>query len=1734
MKGVYTITKYKAERDENGEWICGELIEVLPPQENRITQRFAKQIMEQDVSGRGPTQVLIKVSEAVYNGAALIEGNSVTTPPHVAGTVNTNFNGGSARYTAAAGLDDAFWEVNSLIAPPAPAPLTRYIRTVYMGGGGTQAQEDVFSILNLTTPCPQTDSEILEINYKLILDSTTLDAEGTTGSRVNDERFQFLFPGSSYYMPSAIYVQSIGEERWGVGIKELASGKAPGINSGTEIFYNTVLGFGGDTAIETLQKQGFVSSSLVGQFGISNISTNSSEWCGYPLKGLAVGQTNRTWTLTNVDKGTPSSVQNTFAKSADTGARRKPFLNTGDLSTSAASVTMLDKGWWKDHIVDSYTQPFWYKIEMVTGGIVGTATYKVKRRRLGRWDNNSEFMYPLGIGIPNMEFLHNQGVSEHMDKTTASTTRHGQTIWNAGLTDNTQQDPFMNNPSTGYTGYLVQRYNYPEFITFDYTGLTICDINVLHVNIDATTTPALNVTEVLQIDSDGSDIYVADAATGLHKIERNIGDFNASNFTITQLTPPGITDATSCRGVTSKGGGYNGHPGKIVEVRIIQAGYGYAVSDAITFAGANGTSAAATVNTIDANGGVTSIRITNKGSGYLEDNVQAYISNTLGGAGVKLEPVIGSGGDIWALFDDATDGFMYLAHATRIIDNSTNINFNTTGDTITGSGGTNFHTAGFVVGMKLIIKNAEDAGNNGTFTISAMNTNGLEMTVSENLTTNATDTTAQIEGVKWEIMTEVISTTETLAYTANGVGVGDTIAGSGTSFITQGFRAGMEIVISASTSNNGTYTIASINGPGTVITLIPSDVLVTETFSDTMETLTDFTIAGFTDNVTQGRDGFIGLIIDPEHADDRFAMLTANNKVINNGSTTVNTTDGGWDWWSFANSTGTTTAGTTDRIRTASNIDNQATGVEQFAPSVLGPISETDIWVVSGESDTDMGYNTWGSATVTVTRSVGQMRKYGPMRNTDFAITIGCVGTASNQEWRTCDTVAQMNTPTTSDTILCYDFGVVDNTNCSPANMFRKGVPFGYLGKGFFWNITNVQNPYGFYIWTGNGDGLLANEEALPLGFWEEYGWDGNDWVLGNASAKTTHAEVAFVGSNLNFNVAGTVVGTFTGTDWATDGFIVGDHITITGSANGGENDGIHTIKSLSTTTLTITEDTTFVTNATDVTAAVVGSHALIDGLAISFDDNGGAAALVLNEYYTIHLFDGILKDNATRVTMDLRYAWAADATGTDFSTRATDSATTIIPASNIGPVTNIPLMALYYRDGTINDQQHYVEPGIAGQGKNNNNVLGLPFNHQIPQSTNFVLRFKAAGCWGSVAGIKELHMGLCPWTDIVDGTQNIAIAELDENIKIEYDLNFLEIDQYVVRVRNTGNGADQLVYAADRVQVVVGQVETDYNGGAGEGQFIDGAGYANGDIITMDDGSTVTVVTQTGGQVTTFNVTTASLKSSGRTERNVVGTYTTLDFQNTGSTITRTGGSGFIVDGFLVGMKLIVDASTNNDGVYTITSVADTVIIVAEALVTNASENPGYFGTGLSQVSVSPGGGSGFALPMGTANETAVTAALGGKDEFSMHRIGTGAGNTTWRLNGVVFYTYAGALHTATDMGVVYHQDVGEYTNIYDASIDYTINQRMLQVGNGTTTGTNDPNFRCLPNLLAGTNKLRLYHDTGGTPVEFVYITDTYTVPAAGEVSILPYSGDLWFNTAQGGSTITGNWTITKRPNLT
>jgi len=1750
MKGTYTINKFKAEWVD-GECVPGEFIETLGPFENTITAELAIQAFCADyANGRGDSQIVCAVSELTFKGARTMEGADALYS--VKGAVNVN-----AFWTASAGATDPFWTIDSLIAPPGAG--TRQIRTVYFTSSYGGATDDVWSIVNLSTPCPQTNLEILQIVYKITLDRTTLNAEGNMSTLASEHFFRYLWGTVSApaFAPVVSYVTPYDKTRWGSGIKQSVAGLYTNTQSVSE-FIGSGLNKIEGTVGETLAKHRIHSTTTTGQFGNGNLSNNNSHFCGFPLKGVSVGSFDGTYagaySLATITKGSDSSVQNTYGRSADTGSARPQFLNTGIISTSAASVNLVDKGDWIECIDDSYTMPYLYRITMETGGLTGVSTYKVKRRKLGRWHNNDVRWYPSGIVLPMMNAETSGATGQHMDATTATEVRHGQTIWQASDTDASTSYFNLNSPLNGWAGYITGRYVYPEFLTWDYTGITINSINSLWTNVDANTTPALNVTEVLQVATDGTDIYVADAATGLYKIERSLGDYNPSNFTITQLSPPGIGDATSCRGVFAKGGSVNGHPGGIVEVYVQRGGSNYAVGDTVTFVGANGSGATAEVGAVDADGAITSITVTAQGSGYIEDHIQAYISLTTGGLGASLIPIIGTGGNIWALFDDTAATVMYLAHMTHVGSNDyTSLNFDTTGDTITRTGGTDFLTDGFRPGQRLIVRTAEDAGNTGTFTITAVTSTVI--TVSENLTTNATDTQAQIFGESWEIMTETI-TDDNTSYSFDGAGNPDTITGSGgTAFDTQGFAAGMRIVISGSENageNDGIFTIASV--AGSVITLDSQDSLVTNA-ADTTATialLTDFTITNYTSG-TPGRTGFIGLVMDPAHADDRFMMLTPTTKVVNDGSTDISNTTSGWDWWSFANSTGTVAAGVTDRIRVAANTDSAAMSAELLGPLTVGPLSTSNHWVCNGKSELDTGYATWGSATAVTSATLGINRTYSPLRTSaSFNISVACLGTGNNRQFRTCDDSTELSNGATSDSILLYDFGSTYDRDVRPHNLSSRGEHFGYLGKGMFGgvqtnNISSSAEPAGFYVWTCNGDGTLATEEAMAYGFWEEYGWNGTDWVLDNVSAKTTHGQVSFSGTGITITAAtGAIVGAgFASTDWAGDGFLVGDIITIASSEDP-TNNGQYVIESLSGTTLTVTPNklpAVNTTSAPDTTATVVGDHALIDGLALSFDDEGGTAALVVNEYYDIHVYDGILKDNATRVVVDTYHTWAADDTGTNFATAVdSPSTTTTIPNADVGAVTNQPLCALYYPGNTAtNAHNGFVAPGEAGVITAN--TAGIPFAHKLDASSDFVVRFKASGCYADTSNPHDVHFGVVPWATIIDGTDTITTGELDENIQIQYDKDFPTHDQYTIRVRNTGNGADQLVYAANRVVLIESQDETDYDGAGSNGTFVggDGAGgdaYVVNDVITMNDGSQITVDAIDGnGDVTQFTVTVNSTKSSGNSQIGLgANDYTSLDFNTTGNVITRTGGTAFTTDGYQPGMKIIIDAAADvgNNGVYEILSVTATTLVTVENLSTNnAADATAQINHAIVQASVTPSAGrpTNFALIPGTNNLIAADVA---NDEFSMHRTGTAAGNTSWRLNGVQFYAYAGALHTATDMGLCFHCDNTRGVQIYDATIDYELNGRFLRVGNASTTGTLDPNFRCITGSAAGTDLLRLYYNAGSGPVEFGYNIEGYTVPAANEVTFLSYAGLLWFNTANATDTITGNWTITKIDNMT
>lgn len=76
----------------------------------------------------------------------------------------------------------------------------------------------------------------------------------------------------------------------------------------------------------------------------------------------------------------------------------------------------------------------------------------------------------------------------------------------------------------------------------------------------------------------------------------------------------------------------------------------------------------------------------------------------------------------------------------------------------------------------------------------------------------------------------------TIAFTENTT-TADTITDSGSLFLVSGFEAGMRITVSGSTSNDGTYTIASVSA-GT-ITLANADDLATEAAGATVTIVSD-------------------------------------------------------------------------------------------------------------------------------------------------------------------------------------------------------------------------------------------------------------------------------------------------------------------------------------------------------------------------------------------------------------------------------------------------------------------------------------------------------------------------------------------------------------------------------------------------------------------------------------------------------------------------------------------------------------------------------------------------------------------------------------------------------------------------------------------------------------------------------------------------------------------------------
>jgi len=517
LKGVFTLVKYKAVQDENGEWVPGEIVSVQEEQ-NNIQYRVQDGLMRDDAN-----QHLSIGDDPVAYVSALPLSNMLNT------TRSTTFwvQGGQQSAPTLTGGDyntdptvDAFWTAQTRFSVPGA---TRYIRSVVLGHGNTSNSNDVYwytqtpCCVTLTTPCIQETDEILDIFYRVFSDVQPVK-DGKTDSYLRmayDYGLKrVITPTNSGTPTPSDYMSYYPTNLWFEQTKADSIGR-----------FNAVSVYTGGSI-----RDNSYSSNLDHILGhryavsIPATSANVQAYHGLPIRALAIKNSNRYITVQPVSKGTGSSIQNTYHRSVDDGSFRRPFLDIDNLGASQATVTVTDPGTWADAVS---REPFvhQYRIEITTGGLVGTAEYKIRHRRGTGWD--SALYHPMPITMPTMMSPAYADPNERV--TELNPTRHGQ------------------------YQRRVQQYLWPEFLTHNVGGITFMHVNGEFENLDADSTIPLNVTDLLQVAPAWSggertgDVFVACGDTGLWKVERpSEGPVTA----VTQITPAGITNPNSCRAVT--------------------------------------------------------------------------------------------------------------------------------------------------------------------------------------------------------------------------------------------------------------------------------------------------------------------------------------------------------------------------------------------------------------------------------------------------------------------------------------------------------------------------------------------------------------------------------------------------------------------------------------------------------------------------------------------------------------------------------------------------------------------------------------------------------------------------------------------------------------------------------------------------------------------------------------------------------------------------------------------------------------------------------------------------------------------------------------------------------------------------------------------------------------------------------------------------------------------------------
>lgn len=173
-----------------------------------------------------------------------------------------------------------------------------------------------------------------------------------------------------------------------------------------------------------------------------------------------------------------SPIQNGFFQKAGSN---KPFFDPVNFGSSQGKVFLSEQsaGSWGDRF------PELYQIQIQSSGAAGVATYRFRMRKHLGFNGNA-------------------------------------------YTDLSSASPFRNNTqpaADGMHGYRVedcdpQRFSATQIVQYDISGVTLLNLmNGTYQNWDSTTNPALPCTQIRQVVTNGSKIWVGDRSAGLYEID---------------------------------------------------------------------------------------------------------------------------------------------------------------------------------------------------------------------------------------------------------------------------------------------------------------------------------------------------------------------------------------------------------------------------------------------------------------------------------------------------------------------------------------------------------------------------------------------------------------------------------------------------------------------------------------------------------------------------------------------------------------------------------------------------------------------------------------------------------------------------------------------------------------------------------------------------------------------------------------------------------------------------------------------------------------------------------------------------------------------------------------------------------------------------------------------------------------------------------------------------------------